>query len=278
MKQPKKVASKKKPTSKTKLAPSPQPQPLRIHTINRKELAQIPPSVVAMVAAQMQTSDSNPIERIRMAFRLLDIAESANRGLRQGTSYDGGLSAYEFAQVQENARIILDVDRRMDPLIVKCPDGFRRANFDKVLKKFFGLAKGKDIRHSDRLGRFVSYVAYTGAPMNVAGIHAYINRRNKEPLMSKEAAQKIVQDWKKNGIPAAQYVVMKRLFPGWWEDSLSKTRSRAAKSKQSPIEECFDAEFFDEIDTDFEVVETASDEQQKDFVDFVGLDESEFPK
>jgi hypothetical protein len=272
----KKVGPKKKPAPKTKLPPAPQPG--RIHTINRKELAQIAPHFVAMVAAQIQTNESNPIERVRMAFRLLDIAESANRGLKQGTSYDGGLSAYEFAQMQENARLVLNEDRLKDPLIVKCPDGLRRADFDKVLKKFFGLAKGKDIRHSDRHERFVSYVADTGAPMCVAGIHVYILGREKGPLMSRQAAKETVQEWKEKGIPSARYVVMKRLFRWWWEDSLSRTRSRVARSKSGPIEEIFDAEFFDEIDADFEVVETTTVKQSKDFVDFVGLDESEIPK
>lgn len=209
-----------------------------------------------MVAAQIQTNESNPIERVRMAFRLLDIAESANRGLKRGTSYDGGLSAYDFAQFQENARLIFNEDQHKDPLIVKCPDGIRRADFDKVLKKFFGLAKGKDIRHSDRHERFVSYVEDTGAPKSVADIHAYTRRRDKGPRMSRQDAKKIVQEWKEEGIPAGRYVVMKRLFQWWWEDRLSRTRSRVARSKSKPVEEIFDAEFFDEIDTDFGVVET----------------------
>jgi hypothetical protein len=269
----KKSQANKVPAKVEKLEEATKPQ--KIYTINRRELAKIPAHLVALIAAQLNTPESRPVERVRLAFRLLDIAESACRSLKHGTSYDGGLSAYEFAQAQKHAGMILHEDRRKDPLIEICSDGFRRANFSKVLKKFFGLARGKDIRNADRLKRFISYVEDTGAPSSVAAILHYNIQRADGPMIQREAAERIVKGWRERGIPPAEYVVMKRLFPWWWGLKLSKTRRRAAKAKQGSIEACFDANFFDELDTDFGVLESPTGNDSSKAIDFVGLEDFE---
>jgi len=211
---------------------------------NPQVLAEIPIAVVAGIAAQIQTRDNTPTARIREAYALLDAAEAGRKSLLESGSYEAGLAAVRCLEATTE-RIAKDIqERRQDPLIKVSPSGDELpVDFKKALLRFFS----KTIKPQNRETKLVEYLAgltgiedtlraiqeWAGNPATKEGQLQAIDKWKKAPFFPKPGkakAEKLVADWKKNGIPAKEYFSLKSNFPRWYDEAKRKNKSKAGKA------------------------------------------------
>ena len=199
-------------------------------TQNPKALAEIPIHIVAEIGARLQTTDSDPVESIRMAYTLLDAAEAGRISLETEGCATPGLSNFAFERLKEQARTRIIAQRNADPLASKTASGdFQPVDFEQALSQVFGRA----IKKAQRESRLVDYLSNeTSVGSMLEGLSVIANGHPFNfPQTGKIEAQKIVADWKKNGIPPGRYFHLKQALPTWWKDRLSRTQAAKRKGK-----------------------------------------------
>lgn len=218
-------------------------------TFYPQALAQIPIHVVAGIAAQLQSPEAEPTERIRLAYSLLDAAEAARISLVETGSFESGLRMVRFERVKQQRMGEMAKERRADPLVKVGTNGEELpVDFKKATLGLFS----KSIKPKTRETKLVEYLAnltntedtlraifeWAGNPTTREGQKKAIEDWNKTPFFpkpGKDAAEKLLIEWKKNGIPAKDYASLKFNFPRWYEVKKRNDKSAAGKAKQGRV-------------------------------------------
>lgn len=201
-------------------------------THNPQALAAIPIHIVAGIAAQLSATEPDPVERVRQAYTLLDIAEAGRRSLQEEGCITPGLSNFAFERKKEQALPRIIAKRNADPLASKNESGdFQPVDFEQALSQIFGRATKKQQRES-RL------VFYLSGKVSIENTNRAIQEWAGNPAtlpkfqaMGKAVAEKIVREWKSEGIPFHEYLSLKTGLPEWWKGQLSRTQSAKRKGK-----------------------------------------------
>jgi hypothetical protein len=201
-------------------------------TQNPEALAGIPIHIVAEIGARLQTTDSDPVESIRMAYTLLDAAEAGRRSLQEEGCIKPGLFNFTFERAKEQARPRIIAQRDADPLASKTASGdFQPVDFEQALSQVFGRATKKPQRES----RLVLYLSEKASIEDTnRALQEWVGNPAMLPkfqTMGKAAAEKNVREWKSEGIPFHEYLSLKTWLPAWWKDRLSRTQAAKRKGK-----------------------------------------------
>jgi len=196
-------------------------EPTHYPAQNETFLATISAQVVAEIAARLPDGNLSPVERVRLAFDLLDAAESGMKEVREIGSYHSGLNMHlGYQESFDNGThdtIYYDAD---DPFF----EG-GSANFDGAMDVFFG----RGIRRKDRADRFTGFVAHWyNSPEEERAMDEA--KQRGEELELKCDAKAVVSKWKKEGMPINFFFFAYKMFPLWWENQVTKKRASAGKS------------------------------------------------
>jgi len=196
-------------------------EPTHYPAQNETFLATISAQVVAEIAARLPDGNLSPVERVRLAFDLLDAAESGMKEVREIGSYHSGLDMHlgyqeRFDNGTHNT-IYYDPD---DPFFA---GGV--VNFDRCMSHLFGRA----VRKADRAERYAGFVAkwYT-SPEDQQKIDEAAARG--EELEIQCDAKAVVAKWQKDGIPIPFFFLSHEMFPNWWSYQLQKKKKLAGKA------------------------------------------------
>jgi hypothetical protein len=188
-------------------------------THNPQALAAIPIHIVAGIAAQLSATEPDPVERVRQAYTLLDIAEDAHYGLETAKCYNWGLD--DYVSVRKSG--IEMREHLRDPLVVIDEMGqCVPVDFEKAVSSIFGRSIKKHLREK-HLALFL-----IGQPELVDADLCFETGIQK---VDPREAEKCVRDWKEKGIPEDAYFKIKRIYPYWKSRQTSNARSFAGKTK-----------------------------------------------
>lgn len=188
-------------------------------TQNPKALAQIPIHIVAGIGAKLQIDDYEPVERIRMAYALLDAAEAARQSLQASGCVNPGLGHFD-----EERKIQFDCTQRLaeqktDPLYQEKDGKPAPVSFEKALSSIWG----KSIKKTEREKRIKLYLEETWADFK-----ARYPKLNVPQCLP--PAQRL-QEWKIEGLSWLSYGSLKYTVPKWWKKRLSRTQAVKRKGK-----------------------------------------------
>jgi hypothetical protein len=196
-------------------------EPTHYPAQNEKFLTTISSQVVAEIAARIPGGNLSPVERVRLAFDLLDAAESGMKEVREVGSYHCGLDMH--LRYQE------DFDNGTHDTIYYDPDDPFFAggvvNFDRCMSHLFGRA----VRKADRAERYTGFVAkwYT-SPEDQQKIDEAEARG--EELKIQCDARAVVAKWQKDGIPIPFFFLSHEMFPYWWRNQVRKKKILAGEA------------------------------------------------
>ena len=205
---------------------------MKFRTHNPQALATIPIHIVAGIAAQLSATEPDPVERVRQAYTLLDIAEAGRRSLQEEGCVTPGLLDIDIERRKESALPRILAERDADPLAIKTATGeFQPVDFEQALLQVFGRSTKKAQRES----RLVLYLSGKVSLENTnRALQEWIGNPTTLPKfqkMGEAAAKKNVIEWKSEGIPFQEYLSLKTWLPGWWKGQLSRTQAAKRKGK-----------------------------------------------
>jgi hypothetical protein len=206
--------------------------------VNGIALSKIPTRIVAGIAAQLNCPDADAVARILQAYKLLDAAESARNGLIKSGSYIQGMNDFQWA------RLYSKNSKEMEREIATAPGSFQgekgetRLQFDPVLNFLLGGAtrKIKETQRQSLIDRLVTFVQEVSTAPAVA-VNLFGNSLEAESLEligykpDKARAQKLVDEWIRDGIPGDCYTTLKYLYPQWWKFKVAEQNSNNRKGK-----------------------------------------------
>ncbi len=180
-----------------------------------EQLAAIPPSTIAGIAATLVNQGRSPIEAVGLAFELLELAVGGLDSLKKKveTSYCSE-KGYDFGvwytavmrAVHRNA--ILDIEQEPAAIFKFDKSGnFCPLDFDVALQNLLPR-----LTPVDRMPRFRQWLAHT---LNISSI---------------EAGDKVASFYK-DGLPPDIYSSAKVYLRVWWNDELKKIRADAGSQK-----------------------------------------------
>jgi len=190
--------------------------PIRYEIQNVEEIARVPIQDIASIAAQLIPPWESPVERVRQAFSLLDAAAAGKKGLLQKGSVEKGFEDFVFKRDAFKDYKDLLAEANDDPLVHRNAAGEKVADFEGVLKSFFGIGQGAS--KTERLERLLWFAQETT-----------LNSKTQMKGISFEEAEACILDWQENGISELIYCWLKRFFPPWWEFHVRRTKSANAK-------------------------------------------------
>lgn len=203
--------------------------PLQSPAQNPKTLAATPSHIIAGIAAQIQTPVLKPVERVRLAFELLDAAESGIQGLKKLGCHHTGLNEHLDAQI-DFADEKAEADTLLHSPIIKNDV----VDFDTAMSLLFSRGVAKKDR-PERFARFVT-IYYLSPEAELAKEEAV----NRGDLMSvilgehKTDSDAVLKKWMKEGVPADFFILAQKEFPDWWRAYVRDQRSRAGKMPKKP--------------------------------------------
>jgi hypothetical protein len=199
--------------------------PVRFDIQNIDALAKVPIEAVASIAAQLIPPWESPVERVRQAFTLLDAAAAGRSSLVQHRNLEIGLTDFVWRRdVSREVKGILSLSKD-DPLVTTNSTGERIADFEAVLKSFFGV--GQNASRVERVERLLLFLHETE-----------FNPETLRKGISLEKAGELIDDWQANGIPDYSYCCLKGHFARWWGFHVARTNrenAKAPKGKQGRV-------------------------------------------
>jgi hypothetical protein len=190
---------------------------------NPRTLAETPAYIIAGIAAQLQTPVLHPVERVRLAFDLLDAAASGIKGLKKLGCHHTGLNEhiieqYDFAEEEAES------NASMRPYI---QDDV--VEFETAMSMLFS----RGVVKKDRPSKFALFISdfYLSPEADLANKKAM----ESEDFMSvifghhKTDSEAVLKKWMKEGVPADFFILAQKEFSGWWKCYLSNQRSIAGK-------------------------------------------------
>jgi len=199
--------------------------PIGYEIQNVEEIARVPIQDIAAIAAQLIPPGESPVERVRQAFTLLDAAAAGMKGLLQKGSVEKGFKDFVFKRDGYKAYQDLLAGAKDDPLIYTNAAGEKMADFEGVLKSFFGA--GQNATRTERLERLLWFTQETS-----------LNPKTQMKGISFEEAEACLLNWQENGIAELTYCWLKKHFAPWWEFHVRRTKSANAsvpKGKQGRV-------------------------------------------
>jgi len=205
---------------------------------NPRALAKIPSQIVAKVAALLHNPESNTGDSIMKAYELLDAAESARNSLVESGSYAHGIREFNWARNHFRATRNLEREILTAPAFFWGTRGDPRLDLDQVLNSLFGGKKRKlkPSERQSRIDRLVDFLQYTSSTPGIA-VNFFGRARQADFLrwerwgVERQLAEKLVEDWSREGIPGKSFPTLKHHFPGWWENQISQKNSKNRKGK-----------------------------------------------
>lgn len=197
---------------------------------NVKALEDTPAHIIAGIAAQLQINDMPLAERVRMAFELLDTAESGIKGLKKLGCHHTGINEHISAQAEFE-----DEKAEQETLINSPYIQNDRVAFEKAMSFLFS----RGVEKKDRPAKFALYVAECYLPSEED--HALITDFSKEGISErifaaingeKKDPSPTIEKWKQEGIPADFFIKARKEFPDWWKAYVSHQRSVAGKQSK----------------------------------------------
>lgn len=190
--------------------------PIRFDIQNIEAVAKVPIEAVASIAAQLIPPWESPVERVRQAYTLLDAAAAGRNGLVQHRNIERGFTDFVWRRdIFSEYQGLLSLSKG-DPLVSTNAAGERIADFEGVLKSFFGV--GQNATRAERVERLVLFLQETD-----------FNPDTLKRGIAWEKAAEYVVDWQENGIPDIAYCCLKGNFVRWWEFNVARTNRENAK-------------------------------------------------
>jgi hypothetical protein len=190
--------------------------PIRFDIQNIDAVAQVPIEVVASIAAQLIPPWESPVERVRQAYTLLDAAAAGKTGLVQHRNLEKGFTDFVWRRdFFREYQGILSLSKG-DPLVRTNAANERVADFERVLKSFFGV--GQSASKVERMERLLWFIQETS-----------FNPETQMKGISWESAEACLADWQANGIPDISYCCLKGNFARWWDFNVARTNRENAK-------------------------------------------------
>ena len=201
---------------------------MKPYTENPQALEAIPIHIVAGIAAQLSATEPDPVERVRQAYTLLDIAESGRYGLEKQRCFHAGLKEY----CEERRMDDFFEKRRIDPLSGFNEEGAQlEVDFETALSKMFG----RNVEKKDREPRLALYIQtqWLDPAKRLQDGMDESQRANLESdlFIGDSTATDIISDWKKYGIPYEVFCDITDALPDWWKGQLSRTQAAKRKGK-----------------------------------------------
>ena len=201
---------------------------MKPYTENPQALEAIPIHIVAGIAAQLSATEPDPVERVRQAYTLLDIAESGRYGLEKQRCFHAGLEEY----CEELRMGVFFEKRRIDPLSVFNEEGDQlEVDFETALSKMFG----RNVEKKDREPRLALYIQTQWLDDQKEYLDSldeiHRARLGPENQITDSTATDIISDWKKYGIPYEVFCDTRDELPEWWKSRLSNTQAAKRKGK-----------------------------------------------
>jgi hypothetical protein len=199
--------------------------PVRFDIQNIDALAQVPIEAVASIAAQLIPPWESPVERVRQAYTLLDAAAAGRHGLVHHRNLERGFADFVWRRdVFRELQGMLSLSKG-DPLVTTNSKGERVADFESVLKSFFGV--GQSASKIERMERLLWFIQETS-----------MNPETQMKGIPWEKAEACLADWQANGIPDISYCCLKGNFARWWSFNVARTNRENAsvpKGKQGRV-------------------------------------------
>jgi|GEM_PF-1611291 len=190
--------------------------PVRFDIQNIDAVAKVPIEAVASIAAQLIPPWESPLERVRQAYTLLDAAAAGRNGLVLHRNLERGFTDFVWRRdVFREYQGILSLSKD-DPLVSTNAAGERVADFEGVLRSFFGV--GQSASRLEKVERVVLFLQETD-----------FNPDTLTRGITWEKAAEYVVDWQVNGIPDISYCCMKGNFARWWDFNVARTNRENAK-------------------------------------------------
>jgi len=190
--------------------------PIRFNIQNTDALAKVPIEAVASIAAQLIPPWESPVERVRQAYTLLDAAAAGRNGLAQHRNLEKGFTDFVWRRdIYRELQGMLSLSKD-DPLVTTNSEGERVADFESVLKSFFGV--GQSASKVERMERLLWFIQETS-----------MNPETQKKGISWEKAVACLEDWQANGIPDISYCCLKGNFARWWDFNVARTNRENAK-------------------------------------------------
>jgi hypothetical protein len=200
-------------------------EPIRYPALNAEALVNTPAHVVAGIAAQILAPEATVVERVRMAFDLLDATVSGIKGLEKLGCHHAGLDNYEeartnFAEEKAEADILYN-----SPLIKGDV-----VDFEEAMAALFS----RGVKKKDRPSKFADFVEehYLSPEAELSRMEA-MKRGDIESILAGEHRTDpfaVIAKWVKEGVPASFFVLAQREFPDWWEGYKISQKSRAGRT------------------------------------------------
>ena len=198
---------------------------IRHPVLNVEVLANTPAHIVAGIAAQFQAPQVTAVERVRMAFDLLDAAESGVKGLKKIGCYHIGLEDHVdaqtiFAEEQAEVDILNNSPLIKDNLV----------EFEVAMSALFS----RGIKKKDRPSRFALFLEehYLSPDADISRMEAMNRGDHESVILGKYRTDPVavIAKWEKEGVPASFFVFAQREFPEWWKDYKLYQKSRAGRT------------------------------------------------
>lgn len=215
----------------------------RFPTKNLAFLKKDPAELVATIAAQVNSTATEPGERVRIAYDLLDAAESGRIGLLKDGSYWDGVQSYYWARARYKAERDLQAEIEMAPAFFTDENLESRMDFDRVMPILFG-GKERKIKAAEKRARVERLVTFLHETSKTEGIaEKFFGRVGKAKTLKRvlhgverSEAENLVAQWMEFGIPANSYPTLKHNFPWWWQSRVAEKNSRNRQGKtQKPL-------------------------------------------
>jgi hypothetical protein len=200
-------------------------EPIRYEMQNVAEISRVSIVDIASIAAQLVPPWESPVERVRQAFSLLDAAAAGKKGLLQKGSVEKGFKDFVFQRDGYREYQEMLAEAKDDPLLHTNSEGEKVADFEGVMKSFFGV--GQDKTRAERLERLLCFIQETS-----------MNPETQKKGISWEKAEACLADWQAKGISELCYCWLRRYFANWWEYHVRRTNSANAsvpKGKQGRV-------------------------------------------
>jgi len=199
--------------------------PIRFDIQNIEAVAKVPIEAVASIAAQLIPPWESPVERVRQAYTLLDAAAAGRNSLVQHRNLEKGFTDFVWRRdIFSEYQGMLSLSKG-DPLVSTNAAGERVADFEGVLKSFFGV--GQNATKAEKAGRLALFLQETD-----------FNPVTLKKGTTWEKAVEYVMDWQVKGIPEISYCCLKGHFARWWEFNVARTNrlnASAPKGKQGRV-------------------------------------------
>jgi hypothetical protein len=146
----------------------------------------------------------------------LDAAEAGRNGLVLHRNLERGFTDFVWRRdVFCEYQGILSLSKD-DPLVSTNTAGERVADFEGVLRSFFGV--GQNASRMEKVERLALFLQETDFSPDTL----------KRGITWEKAAEYVV-DWQVNGIPDISYCCLKSNFARWWDFNVARTNRENAK-------------------------------------------------